>query len=84
MTRATSVFEAATLHVAKRGWRNEMQSPKGATHPLRTNSAMVKALARGYRWKKMLELDEFATVAELAEQERIEPSTGPASCASRC
>lgn len=45
---------------------------------------MVKALARGYRWKKMLELDEFATVAELAEQERIEPSTGPASCASRC
>ena len=35
---------------------------------------LVKALARAFRWKRMLESGEFATIAELAERERIAPS----------
>ncbi|MBR7651771.1 hypothetical protein KCX83_05465 [Brucella oryzae] len=35
---------------------------------------MVKALARAFRWKRMLESGEFATIAELAERECIAPS----------
>ncbi|MBP0440184.1 hypothetical protein J5Y06_16130 [Tianweitania sediminis] len=35
---------------------------------------MVKALARAFRWKRMLESGEFATIAELAEREDIAPS----------
>ena len=35
---------------------------------------MVKALARAFRWKRMLESGEFATIAELAEREGIAPS----------
>jgi len=34
----------------------------------------VKALARAFRWKRMLESGEFVTIAELAEREGIAPS----------
>ena len=67
-----------TLHVpfrvVKRGGRKEMQLPEGATQPRRTDSTLVKALARAFRWKRMLESGEFATIAELAEREGIAPS----------
>ena len=78
MTRATAVPETVTIHVpfrvVKRGGRKEMQMPEGARQPQRMDNTLVKALARAFRWKRMLELGEFATVAELAEQERIAPS----------
>jgi hypothetical protein len=35
---------------------------------------VVKAVARAFRWKRMLETGEFATIAELAEREGIAPS----------
>ena len=67
-----------TLHVpfrvVKRGGRKEMQLPEGATQPRRTDNTLVKALARAFRWKRMLESGEFATIAELAEREGIAPS----------
>ena len=34
----------------------------------------MKALARAFRWKRMLESGDFATIAELAEREGIAPS----------
>jgi len=67
-----------TLHVpfriVKRGGRKEMQLPEGAAQPRRADNALVKALARAFRWKRMLESGEFATIAELAEREGIAPS----------
>ena len=43
--------------------------------PERTpDSTLVKALARAFRWKRMLESGEFATIAELAEREGIATS----------
>lgn len=78
MTRATPIPDSLTIHVpfriVKRGGRKEMQLPEGATHPRRTDSTLVKALARAFRWKRMLESGEFATVSELAEREGIAPS----------
>lgn len=78
MTRATAVPETVTIHVpfrvVKRGGRKEMQMPKGATESRRTDSALIKALARAFRWKCMLESGEFTTIAELAEREGIAPS----------
>lgn len=78
MTRATPIPETMTLHVpfrvVKRGGRKEMQLPESATHSRRTDSTLVKVLARACRWKRMLETGEFATIAELAERERIAPS----------
>ena len=78
MTRGTPIPETVTLHVpfriVKRGGRKEMQLPEGTTLPRRTDSTSVKALARAFRWKRMLESGEFATIAELAEREGIAPS----------
>ena len=78
MTRATPIPETVTLHVpfrvVKRGGRKEMLLPEGAAQPRRTDNTLVKALARAFRWKRMLESGEFATIAELAEQEGIAPS----------
>ncbi len=51
-----------------------MQLPEGAAHSRRTDNTLVKALARAFRWKRMLESGEFATIAELADLEGIAPS----------
>jgi hypothetical protein len=47
---------------------------RGRHAAARTDNALVKALARAFRWKRMLESGEFATIAELAEREGIAPS----------
>lgn len=78
MTRGTPIPETFTIHVpfrlVKRGGRKEMQLPEGAAQPRRTNSALVKALGRAFRWKRLLESGEFSTIAELAEREGYAPS----------
>ena len=75
MTRGAPIPETVTLHVpfriVKRGGRKEMRLPEGATQPRRTDNTLVKALARAFRWKRMLESGEFASISELAENEGI-------------
>lgn len=69
------VPESMTLHVpfrvVKRGGRKEIQLPAGAAQSRRSDSSLVKALGRAFRWKRMLESGEFATIGELAEHEHI-------------
>ena len=76
MTRPAA--ETITLHVpfriVRRGGRKAIALPDGATSPRLPDDALVKALARAFRWKRMLESGEFATIAELAEREGIAPS----------
>lgn len=78
MTRIMPIPETVTIHVpfrlVKRGGRKEMCLPEGARQLRRTDSTLVKALARAFRWKRILESSEFATIAELAENEDIAPS----------
>jgi hypothetical protein len=75
MTRATSIPDTITIHVpfrvVKRGGRKEMVLPEGAAQARRPDNTLVKALARAFRWKRMLESGEFASISELAEQEGI-------------
>lgn len=75
MTRAMQIPDTVTIHVpfhiVKRGGRKEMQLPEGAPTQRRPDSALVKALARAFRWKRMLESGEFASISELAEKEGI-------------
>ena len=40
----------------------------------RPDSAMIKALARAHRWKKLLESRTYATVDDLAKAEKINAS----------
>lgn len=38
------------------------------------DSTLVKAIARAFRWQKMLETGRYATIREIAKAERINPS----------
>jgi hypothetical protein len=74
MSRKTP--EVVSIHVPftirKRGGRKMMMMPEGApAQHRRVDNTMVKALARAFRWKKMLESGEFATTGELADREGI-------------
>lgn len=75
MTRAKAVPETVTVYVpfrlVKRGGRKEMQLPEGASSTRKMDNALVKALARAFRWKRMLDSGEFTTIAELADREGI-------------
>ena len=78
MSRANPVPETVTVHIpfrlVKRGGRKEMHLPDGASSHRKMDNTLVKALARAFRWKRMLESGEFTTIAELAEREGIAPS----------
>jgi hypothetical protein len=75
MTRATPAPETVTVNVpfrlVKRGGRKEMHLPDGASSQRKMDNTLVKALARAFRWKRILESGEFTTIAELADREGI-------------
>jgi hypothetical protein len=82
MTRPTqipdTITETITVHVpfrvVKRGGRKEMHLPEGAAQLRRTDRTLIKALARAYRWKRLLDAGSFATIEEIAAHERISAS----------
>jgi hypothetical protein len=69
---------AVPLTIRKRGGRKLVLSPAGEeiTAPARSriDSTLVKALARAFRWRKLLETGVYATVAEMADAEGINRS----------
>ena len=66
------------LTLRKRGGRKAIVTPDGssawAPQRARVDSTLVKALARAFRWRNLLETGVYGTVAELAAAERINPS----------
>lgn len=65
------------LTLRKRGGRKQVVMPEGASWGLqrtRVDNTMVKAIARGHRWKRLMESGRFASVTELAEAEKINQS----------
>ena len=65
------------MALLKRGGRKLVVAPDGATWAAsrpRVDSILVKALARAFRWRRLLESGIHATVEELAAAEKINPS----------
>ena len=64
--------------IRKRGGWKLVITPDGVTAaPMkraRVDSALLKALARGFRWRKLLETGDYATIEEIAGAENINPS----------
>lgn len=77
-TKHTAAPETIAIRIpfrlTKRGGRKEMQLPDDAPRQHRTDNTLIKALARAFRWKRMLESGEFPSIAEQAEREGIAPS----------
>jgi hypothetical protein len=63
------------ITVTRRGGRKLVMAPEGsdslARVPRHVDNAMVKAIARVFRWREMLERGTHATIAEIARAERI-------------
>jgi ParB-like chromosome segregation protein Spo0J len=72
--------EAITLFIPltfpRRGGRKAVVAPDGAeVTPLpQVDTALVRALARAFRWQRMLDEGVHATLAELAAAERVSRS----------
>jgi len=64
--------------IRKRGGRKLVITPDGMTAApaprARVDSALLKALARGFRWRRLLETGDYATIEEIAEAENINSS----------
>ncbi len=63
--------------IRKRGGRRLILAPDGTPTPTprtRVDSALLKALARSFRWRKLLDTGNFTSIEELAEAENINPS----------
>jgi hypothetical protein len=75
MTHAKPAPDTVTVHIpfrlVKRGGRKEMQLPDGASSQRKMDNTLVKALARAFRWKRMLESGEYASISEVAHSENI-------------
>lgn len=60
-----------------RGGRKLVVSPDGSDWKKprhRIDNTMVKALARGFRWQRLLESGQYATIEEIAKAEKINTS----------
>ena len=79
MTRATvsADGETITVHIPltfpRRGGQKRVVTPDGAAWAPRpcVDNAMVKALARAFRWRKLLDEGVYATIEELAKSKGI-------------
>ena len=73
-----TVTVTVPFSIRKRGGRKLVITPDGTmTAPVpraRVDSALLKAIARGFRWRKLLESGDFATIEEIAAAESINPS----------
>jgi hypothetical protein len=65
------------MTVCRRGGRRVIVAPAEARIARRrgkVDNALVKALARAFRWRKLIETGAYGTIAELAAAEKVNPS----------
>jgi hypothetical protein len=73
---ARTVTVRVPISIRKRGGRRLVLAPDGgevkvAAVSRHIDNAMVKAIARAFRWRDMLESGEYATIREIANAEKI-------------
>jgi len=80
----TSVTVVVPMTIRRRGGRKQIIGPDGAPAHVRQDGpgveatsgdpALVKALARAFRWRRMLEDGRYASIRELAAAEGVDRS----------
>lgn len=78
----TSVTVMVPMAIRRRGGRKQMIGPDGAPVQVGDNAkgiaetrgdpALVKALARAFRWRRMMEEGRYGSISEMATAERID------------
>jgi hypothetical protein len=75
----TSITVRVPLAIRKRGGRKMIVAPDGSVLPgaarqatTTADPALLKALARAFRWKRMLDEGRYASVSEIARAEKLD------------
>jgi hypothetical protein len=76
---ARNVTVRVPISIRRRGGRKLVVAPDGTNITVapvcrHIDNAMVKAIARAFRWREMLETGTYATIAEIAAAEKINES----------
>jgi hypothetical protein len=79
MDDGRTVTVRVPISIRSRGGRKLVLAPNGAEITAapttrHVDNAMIKAIARAFRWREMLESGEYATIREIAETEKINDS----------
>jgi hypothetical protein len=79
MSGATSITVRVPMAIRKRGGRKVIVSPDGSVLPgaprqatTTADPALLKALARAFRWKKLLDDGRYSSVSDIARVEQID------------
>jgi hypothetical protein len=79
MSGATSITVRVPMAICKRGGRKVIVSPDGSVLPgavrqatTTADPALLKALARAFRWKRLLEDGRYASVSDIARAEKLD------------
>jgi hypothetical protein len=82
MSAGTSITVRVPLAIRRRPGRKTIVRPAGSSSSAiaaRADPAMVKALARAFRWKRMLDDERYASISEIAAR-RLTEDMSAASC----
>lgn len=74
---AAAVTIKVPFAIRRRGGRKLILAPDGTPAPSlapHVDSTLIKAIARAFRWQKMLETGRYTTIKEIAAAEKINSS----------
>ena len=78
MSELQTITVKVPLTIRRRGGRKQIITPDGASGWVspraRIDNTMIKAISRGFRWRKLLETGVYGTLEEIAAAEKINPS----------
>ena len=78
MSELQTITVKVPLTIRRRGGRKQIITPDGASGWVspraRIDNTIIKAIARGFRWRKLLETGVYGTLEEIAAAEKINPS----------
>lgn len=79
MSAALTTPQTVTVHVPikfglRRGRKTVISEFSPPIARSRTDSALLKALARAHRWRQQIENGEYSSITELARSERVNES----------
>ena len=75
MSGATSITVRVPLAIRRRPGRKTVVVPMGSSATVaqtRADPALLKALARAFRWQRMLDDGRYGSISEMAAAEKIE------------
>ena len=76
MTTAANITVRVPLAIRRRPGRKTVVTPVrdggGTALPTRAGSALLKALARAFRYQRLLDKGRYASISEMAAAERVE------------